>query len=623
MKKKYAKQLKKLLCWSCILSLFISSTAMAAANIGDVYTIAGGTLSLRVSGDDSVTVCSYDVLKDSDKELNIEREYKLVGQDGNIHTDENGSQILFRVTEIEDKVFGQNQTFKYINIKANTGLKIGKSAFENVVVLGTLFRTYSVKIADGRLAELGEYAFAGSDIDGDFLIENMNGSIKSGAFQNMKLNGRLTITGDIDTLGDYAMSGMILNGLSMPETIRYMGDCVYKDTYLGSGNIIPLSNSLKSIGSRVFEGTNLAGIQLPEGDTVESAAADAFPDIEGMLIIIPEGLTNLEVFHFDQYQNLTFQTADGLSDDSPVIQYLKEKKLVYKKGRNGQLIYPKADEEPTPTPTQEATAAPTQKPEGTEKPTAAPTQKPEETEKPAATPTQKPEETEKPTEPPTQEPKETEKPTAAPTQEPEETEKPTAAPTQKPEETGTPTLAPSDRPSTPESPTPSGSSGEKTDSPGELKKNVVYTVGALKYRLQEKNKVAVTGPAKRNSTSISVPGTVTIEGKLYQVAGIGKRAFKGMKRLKKVKVGNYVKKIGDEAFAKCPKLKSIEFGTGLVSIGRKTLYQDKELRKIIFKGVKLKKIGKKTFSGIKPEKVRIRVKKSKLKFYQKLIKKAK
>lgn len=214
--------------------------------------------------------------------------YKLVGQDGNMHTDENGKDILFRVAEIEDKVFSKNETFKYIEIETNGGLKIGKSAFENVVVLGKLFKKYSVKIGDGGLDELGEFAFAKSDIDGDFLIKNMNGSIKAGAFQNMKLSGKLTITGSIDTLGDYALSGMYINGLSMPATIRHMGDCVYKDNALLSGSIIPLSNSLKSIGSRVFEGTNVAGIQLPEMDTVESAAADAFPDTKGMLIIIPK-----------------------------------------------------------------------------------------------------------------------------------------------------------------------------------------------------------------------------------------------------------------------------------------------------------------------------------------------
>lgn len=181
---------------------------------------------------------------------------------------------------------------------------------------------------------------------------------------------------------------------------------------------------------------------------------------------------------------------------------------------------------------------------------------------------------------------------------------------------------PTKEPAVQESPSPTEAPAKTSGSSGKTNKNSTYSVGVLKYRLLGKNKAAVIGTVKKSSTSVSIPGTVTIKGKLYQVTKVGKKAFKGMKKLKKVKVGNYVNKIEDEAFAKCPKLRSIQFGTGLVTIGKKVLYQDKGLRKIIFKGTKLKKIGKKTFSGVLPEKVTIIVKKSKLKYYQKLIKKA-
>lgn len=506
MNKNYGKLTKKLLCWGCVFSLCVSSTAMAAtgANIGDVYFVADGSIGLRVCGSDSVSVCSYDESKDSNKELYLSPKCTLVDKEGNIHVDEEGNQIDFRITEIEKWAFAPNKVFNNINIEAGTGLKIGTSAFENVVVQG------NVSISDGELAELGDSAFAKSDIEGDLTIKNMNGSIGTGAFQDMKVIGRFDIFGRIDTLGDHAFAGMdFLKGFSMPSEICHMGNGVYKDVYLSRDFIMPLSNSLKSIGSRVFEGAVLEGVKLPEGDTVEYAAADAFE--EGMLIVIPKELTNLEVFHFDQYKNLTFQTAADLSDDSPVIQYLKEKGLTYRKGEYGELIYPEPVEKPTETP----------------------------------------------------------------------------------------------------------ASSEKTN------KNSTYSVGALKYRLLGKNKAVVTGPVKKSSTSISIPGTVTINGKLYQVTKVGKKAFKGMKKLKKVKVGNYVKNIQSEAFAKCPKLQNIQFGTGLVSIGKKVLYQDKGLCEIFFKGTKLKKIGKKTFSGVSPEKVTIKVKKSKLKYYQKLIQKAK
>ena len=760
MNRNYGKKVKKLLCWCCVFSLCIASTAMAAANIGDVYTLGDGSLSLRVcGGGDAVVVCGYDGSNSDSVELNINSGYRLCGPDGNIHKDENGNEISFRVIGIEDGVFAGNQNFTYINIEAGTGMKIGKSAFENVQVKAQKSWSWlwgwtevekGVDINAEELTEIGESAFAGADIKGNMTIRSMNGSIEAGAFKNLNMTGNLRISGKIDKLGDYALSGMSINGITVPADICHMGDGVYKDTYLGKGIIVPLSNSLKTIGSRVFEGTEFLGVELPECDTVEYAADDAFE--EGMLIVIPEGLTNLEVFHFDKYQNLTFQTAEGLSDDSPVIQYLKKNRLVYRKGANGELIYPEIAEEPTEAP--KATEAPTKEPEVTEEPTDEPkptdepsaTDTPIEEPKPSDEPTNEPKVTDtptdepkptdepsvtdtpieepKPSDEPTNEPKATEPPIeeSKPTKAPESTETPTATEPPKAAETATPTESPkpvetpkatttpgptatsrptatprptvtpkptatSNATTTPrptatpkatprptvtpkptvipnatatpkptetpkpietlkptETPTainavisdetstivpvitsipePTKNPAETSDTLNQVKKNGIYSVGGLKYNLLGKNKVAVTGSENKNSIDISIPETVTINEKTYQVVKIKKQAFKGMKNLKNVKIGNGVKKIGNEAFAKCSKLKSIQLGTGLVNIGEKAFYKDKNIRKIVFKGTKLSKIGKKTFSGIQSKKIMIEVKWGKLKYYQKLINKA-
>ena len=593
MNEKISKKFKKSLCLFCIFSLCISSTAMAAAHIGDVYTFADGSLSLRATSDTTVSISGYDASKNSSGNLNIQTEYKLVGPDGNIHTDGYGNEILFHVTGIEDNVFRNIQTFQSIYIQSDAGIQIGNSAFEGIAAGGTLFNSSTVTIA-GNLTGIGDSAFARANITGNFIIENINGSIGAGAFRNINLKGRLLIDGSIDTLGDYALSGMVVDGLAMPAVIRHMGDGVYKDTNLGSHNIIPLSNSLKSIGSKVFEGASLAGICLPEGDTVENAASDAFPDTEGMLIIIPESLTNLAVFHFDQYKNLIFQTAEGLSDNSSVIRYLVENGLTYKKGANGELIHPEPAESPTPEPTQ---IPPSRTPDASQVP---PSKTPDATQAP-----------------PSKEPGATTIP------EPAETQMPKPDETLTPEPNVTPTADPSqtEEPSQTNTPSPSNIPTESPVLPEETK-NHTYSTGKLKVQLLNANKAMVTGPSKKNATSIVIPEIVTINGNLYQITKVEKRAFKGMKHLKKVKVGNRVRQIGDEAFAKCPKLKSIQFGTGLVSMGKKVLYQDKKVRKIIIKGIKLKKIGKKTFSGIPSKKVTIKVKRSKLKYYQKLIKKA-
>lgn len=608
MSKYYRKLTKRLLCLLCIFSLCISSTTMAANNDESIH----GTLSFRICENNSLSLCDYVAPTNNTESLRIAPSYE-VSKD-NIKT-------LLPLLEIEDKVFTPNITFKDILIKASTGLKIGASAFEGIVVTGT----EGVKITGGEISELGDSAFAGADIAGSLSIK-INGSIGARAFENIKLQGTLDIdpNGKINTLGDYAFAGMKIKGFRFPD-ICHMGNGVFKDVYFGSYNVIQLTNSLQSIGSRIFEGATLKGVQLPPTDTVESVAVDAFE--EGMLIIIPAGLTNLEVFHFDLYHNMTFQTAEDLPDDSPVIQYLNDHGLTYKKGENGDLIYPEPSKTPTPTPM--ATLTPTVTPTATPTPTPAPVVTP--TAAPSTVPTSVPVVSAPPTFSPVV--------SAPPTSSPAATLTPMVSPTATPAPIPTPAIPPSAAPNTVPTSTPADNTNQilspaltptmttlPTATPvssGKPQKKSVYSVGGLTYRLLGKNKVAVTGAVNKKSAKLKIPGTITINKKLYQVTKIEKRSFQGMKRLKKVNLGNYVKEIENEAFAKCPKLQSIQFGAGLVRIGKKVLYQDKRMRRIIFKGSRLKKIGKKTFSGISPEKVVIKVKRNKLKAYQKLIKQAK
>ena len=58
--------------------------------------------------------------------------------------------------------------------------------------------------------------------------------------------------------------------------------------------------------------------------------------------------------------------------------------------------------------------------------------------------------------------------------------------------------------------------------------------------------------------SLNIPDTVTIARKVYEVVGIEKNAFKGMKKLKTVTVGKNVKKIESNAFRNCKKLTTVK-----------------------------------------------------------------
>ena len=63
--------------------------------------------------------------------------------------------------------------------------------------------------------------------------------------------------------------------------------------------------------------------------------------------------------------------------------------------------------------------------------------------------------------------------------------------------------------------------------------------------------------AGKKAASAKVPDTVVMIGQTYRVTAVAKKAFLGMKKLKKVTIGKYVTAIGANAFEKCGKLKTL------------------------------------------------------------------
>ena len=148
-----------------------------------------------------------------------------------------------------------------------------------------------------------------------------------------------------------------------------------------------------------------------------------------------------------------------------------------------------------------------------------------------------------------------------------------------------------------------------------------FKKGSLKYSVDEAKdgEVSVAGSSKKAVKSIKIPATVTYQGKTYKVTGISDKAFKGMKKLKKVTIGKNIKTIGEKAFYSCKKLSKLS--TANVKVIKKSAFEkctsliqvtfDKKISKIkerafcgcsnLFridiKGTGISKIGSKAFSG--------------------------
>ena len=132
------------------------------------------------------------------------------------------------------------------------------------------------------------------------------------------------------------------------------------------------------------------------------------------------------------------------------------------------------------------------------------------------------------------------------------------------------------------------------------KGNYIYKIITQGVAGKKKGTVEVIGLNKKNVKKIKIAKQIKYDGITYKVVSIGKKAFKGNKKVKSVIIGAYVKKIKSKAFANCKKLK-----------------------KVIIKSKKITKIGKKAFRRKAGKKITFTVPKKVKKKYKKLIKNAK
>ena len=142
-----------------------------------------------------------------------------------------------------------------------------------------------------------------------------------------------------------------------------------------------------------------------------------------------------------------------------------------------------------------------------------------------------------------------------------------------------------------------------------------HTLSSGTYKVtsstSKKKEVTFVKPKNKKVTSVSIPATVTIKGYKYKVTAINKNAFKGYKKLKKVKIGKNVKSIGNKAFYGCTKLSKVTIGANVTSIGASAFEKCTSLKSIAIPK-KVTKIGKKAFYGCKKLKT-INIKTTKLK----------
>ena len=149
--------------------------------------------------------------------------------------------------------------------------------------------------------------------------------------------------------------------------------------------------------------------------------------------------------------------------------------------------------------------------------------------------------------------------------------------------------------------------------------NFIYQITSIDTATLGQSKVIGVVAAKKNKiTKVTIPDRADCKGYRLNVTAVGDKAFKSMKKLKKVTIGNKVTVIGKNAFKKCSKLETVVIGKAVKTISSKAFIGDNKIKKITFKGKKLKTVKKNAFS--KKAKKNIKSKKTKLKGNKKAIK---
>lgn len=129
-----------------------------------------------------------------------------------------------------------------------------------------------------------------------------------------------------------------------------------------------------------------------------------------------------------------------------------------------------------------------------------------------------------------------------------------------------------------------------------------HVFGGIRYKIVRVKKndrtVMLWSMANKRMKNVTIPDSVKLRSRSFQVVQIADRAFEGCRNLKKVTVGKKVEIIGNKSFSGCKKLK-----------------------RVIIRSRKLKKIGKGAFSGIGKD-VKFKIPKGVSKVYGKMIQKA-
>lgn len=115
------------------------------------------------------------------------------------------------------------------------------------------------------------------------------------------------------------------------------------------------------------------------------------------------------------------------------------------------------------------------------------------------------------------------------------------------------------------------------------------TIDGISYTITDEYSVGVSrlvSTTQKFPVTITIPSTVEIDGKVYNVTSILDNAFSNISWCYGVVIPNSVTRIGEYAFSKCDDLHHITIGNGLQSIGNNAFKGCQRLNKVIISDIR-------------------------------------
>ncbi len=128
---------------------------------------------------------------------------------------------------------------------------------------------------------------------------------------------------------------------------------------------------------------------------------------------------------------------------------------------------------------------------------------------------------------------------------------------------------------------------------------VPLTIGDITYSQSGGKDLTAIGYAGSETADVTltIPSTVSKDGKDYNVIAVGNNGFKGETKLKTVTIGNGIKSIGTNAFSGCTNLASVTVPDSVTDIGKGAFGNCTGITKAYF-GKGIENIGDGAFTGI-------------------------